>query len=106
MGESANGSEGIVAVGRRECQRERQATVIHIRPCRQATSVDGRDHVRVPTSVRCGSPLRIRRRGAPRTMTPRQIDLIRASWSAVEPIADTAATLFYDHLFELDPAIR
>jgi hemoglobin-like flavoprotein len=39
-------------------------------------------------------------------MTPRQIDLIRASWSAVEPIADTAATLFYDHLFELDPAIR
>jgi hemoglobin-like flavoprotein len=39
-------------------------------------------------------------------MTPRQIDLIRASWSAVEPIADPAATLFYDHLFELDPAIR
>lgn len=39
-------------------------------------------------------------------MTPRQIDLIRASWSAVEPIADTAATLFYDRLFELDPAIR
>lgn len=39
-------------------------------------------------------------------MTPRQIDLIRASWSAVEPIADTAATLFYDQLFELDPAIR
>ena len=39
-------------------------------------------------------------------MTPRQIDLIRTSWSAVEPIADTAATLFYDHLFELDPAIR
>jgi len=39
-------------------------------------------------------------------MTPRQVDLIRASWSAVEPIADTAATLFYDQLFELDPAIR
>ena len=39
-------------------------------------------------------------------MTPRQIDLIRTSWSAVEPIADTAATLFYDQLFELDPAIR
>jgi hemoglobin-like flavoprotein len=39
-------------------------------------------------------------------MTPRQIDLIRASWSAVEPIADTAATLFYDDLFELDPALR
>jgi hemoglobin-like flavoprotein len=39
-------------------------------------------------------------------MKPRQIDLIRVSWSAVEPIADTAATLFYDQLFELDPAIR
>jgi hemoglobin-like flavoprotein len=39
-------------------------------------------------------------------MTPRQIDLIRASWSAVEPIADAAATMFYDQLFELDPAIR
>ena len=39
-------------------------------------------------------------------MTPRQIDLIRDNWSAVEPIADTAATLFYDRLFELDPAIR
>jgi hemoglobin-like flavoprotein len=39
-------------------------------------------------------------------MTPRQIDVIRASWSAVEPIADTAAILFYDQLFELDPAIR
>jgi hemoglobin-like flavoprotein len=39
-------------------------------------------------------------------MTPRQIDLIRGSWSAVEPIADTAATLFYGRLFELDPAIR
>jgi nitric oxide dioxygenase len=39
-------------------------------------------------------------------MTPRQIDRIRASWSAVEPIADTAATLFYGQLFELDPAIE
>ena len=39
-------------------------------------------------------------------MTPRQIDLIRASWSAVEPISDAAARLFYDRLFESDPAIR
>ena len=39
-------------------------------------------------------------------MTPRQIDLIRTSWSAVEPISDTAAVLFYDRLFELDPALR
>ncbi|HET8784980.1 MAG TPA: globin family protein [Candidatus Limnocylindrales bacterium] len=39
-------------------------------------------------------------------MTPRQIDLIRASWAAVEPISDDAARLFYDRLFELDPAIK
>jgi len=39
-------------------------------------------------------------------VTPRQIDLIRASWSAVEPISDDAARLFYERLFELDPAIR
>jgi len=39
-------------------------------------------------------------------MTPTQIDLIRASWRSVEPIADTAATLFYDRLFELDPTVR
>lgn len=39
-------------------------------------------------------------------MTPRQISLIRTSWSAVVPIADTAATLFYDRLFELDPSLR
>ena len=39
-------------------------------------------------------------------MTPTQIDLIRASWAAVEPIADTAAGLFYGRLFELDPAIE
>jgi hemoglobin-like flavoprotein len=39
-------------------------------------------------------------------MTPRQIDLIRTSWSAVQPISETAAGLFYDRLFELDPAIN
>ncbi|MFL5708028.1 MAG: globin family protein [Chloroflexota bacterium] len=39
-------------------------------------------------------------------MTPRQVEIIRASWTAVEPIADIAATLFYDRLFEQDPAIR
>jgi hemoglobin-like flavoprotein len=39
-------------------------------------------------------------------MTPTQIDLIRASWTAVEPIADTAAGLFYGRLFELDPALE
>jgi len=39
-------------------------------------------------------------------MTPRQIDLIRTSWSVVEPISDAAARLFYDRLFESDPAIK
>jgi hemoglobin-like flavoprotein len=39
-------------------------------------------------------------------MTPRQIDLIRASWSTLEGISDVAAGLFYDRLFDLDPAIR
>lgn len=38
-------------------------------------------------------------------MTPSQVQLIRSSWSAVEPIADRAATAFYARLFELDPRI-
>lgn len=38
-------------------------------------------------------------------MTPRQVDLIRESWTAVEPIQDVAADLFYTRLFELDPAL-
>ena len=39
-------------------------------------------------------------------MTPRQIERIRTSWSAVESMAIQAATLFYQHLFELDPTIK
>ena len=39
-------------------------------------------------------------------MTPADIVLIRDSWAAVEPIADTAAGLFYGRLFEVDPAIE
>jgi hemoglobin-like flavoprotein len=39
-------------------------------------------------------------------MTPTEIGLIRDSWAAVEPIADTAAGLFYGRLFELDPALE
>lgn len=39
-------------------------------------------------------------------MTPEQITLVTESWKKVSPIADTAATLFYDRLFELDPALR
>jgi hemoglobin-like flavoprotein len=39
-------------------------------------------------------------------MTPRQIALVRENFAAVKPIADTAAALFYDRLFALDPALR
>jgi len=39
-------------------------------------------------------------------MTPRQIELVRESFSRVAPIADVAATIFYDRLFALDPGVR
>jgi hemoglobin-like flavoprotein len=39
-------------------------------------------------------------------MTPSQVQQIRSSWAAVEPIADTAATIFYARLFELDPRLE
>jgi hemoglobin-like flavoprotein len=39
-------------------------------------------------------------------MTPQQQALIRESWAQVAPIADAAATIFYDRLFELDPSLR
>lgn len=38
-------------------------------------------------------------------MTPENIDAIRCSWSLVIPIADEAAALFYDRLFEIDPTV-
>jgi hemoglobin-like flavoprotein len=37
-------------------------------------------------------------------MTPEQTELIKQSWKDVVPIADTAARLFYDRLFEIDPS--
>lgn len=39
-------------------------------------------------------------------MTPQQAQLVTDTWEKVAPTADTAATLFYDKLFELDPALR
>ena len=39
-------------------------------------------------------------------MTPRQIQLVRQTFAIVEPIADTAATIFYRRLFDLDPDLR
>lgn len=39
-------------------------------------------------------------------MTPQHIALVRSSFAEVSPIADSAATLFYSRLFELDPSLR
>lgn len=39
-------------------------------------------------------------------MTPEQITLIQSSWAKVLPIQETAATLFYGKLFELDPGVK
>ena len=39
-------------------------------------------------------------------MTPKEIELIQSSWKKLTPIADTAAQLFYEKLFALDPAVK
>jgi len=39
-------------------------------------------------------------------MTKEGNDIVRDSWARVMPIADTAASLFYDRLFEIDPTTR
>ena len=39
-------------------------------------------------------------------ITAEQQVLVRRSWALVAPIADTAAALFYERLFQLDPSIR
>ena len=39
-------------------------------------------------------------------MTPESKKLVQESWTLMEPIADTAAALFYGRLFELDPSLR
>ena len=39
-------------------------------------------------------------------MTPQQIDLVQKSFGLVKPIAATAAELFYNRLFTLDPSLR
>lgn len=39
-------------------------------------------------------------------MTPEQNEIVRETWSHVAPIADTAAKLFYERLFEIDPTAR
>ncbi len=39
-------------------------------------------------------------------ITERQKRLVQESWADVVPIAETAAELFYGHLFELDPSLK
>jgi hemoglobin-like flavoprotein len=39
-------------------------------------------------------------------MTPAQIRLVRTTWDQVVLIADTAARLFYERLFEMEPELR
>ena len=39
-------------------------------------------------------------------MTPQQIALVQTSFAKVAPIADAAADLFYDRLFEIAPSVR
>ena len=39
-------------------------------------------------------------------MTPEQVQLVQQSFSKVAPISEQAATIFYDRLFEVAPAVR
>jgi hemoglobin-like flavoprotein len=39
-------------------------------------------------------------------MSPEQKTLVKNSWQKLAPLADTAASLFYDRLFETDAPIR
>jgi phage-related protein len=39
-------------------------------------------------------------------MTPQQVALVQQSFSQVAPIADKAAEIFYDRLFDVAPAVR
>jgi hemoglobin-like flavoprotein len=39
-------------------------------------------------------------------MTPRQIELVQTSYTAVEGLGDKAGQLFYARLFAIDPSLR
>jgi hemoglobin-like flavoprotein len=39
-------------------------------------------------------------------LTKLEVEIVQSDWRKVLPIADTAATLFYDRLFALDPSLR
>src|SRR5580704_6931235 len=56
--------------------------------CRQSDGIGSSEHARRPE------------------MNPEQVKLVQQSFGQVTPIADTAATLFYDRLFEIAPAVK
>jgi len=39
-------------------------------------------------------------------MTSRQVELVESSFKLVTPILETATTMFYQRLFQLDPSLR
>ena len=39
-------------------------------------------------------------------MQQEQREIVQQTWKQLVPIADTAATLFYQRLFEIDPSTR
>lgn len=39
-------------------------------------------------------------------MTPQQVSLVQSSFESIKPIADTAASLFYERLFAVAPEYR
>jgi len=39
-------------------------------------------------------------------MQQEQKEIVQQTWKQLVPIADTAATLFYQRLFEIDPSTR
>ena len=41
-----------------------------------------------------------------RALTPRQVELVAASFATIVPIQDRVASFFYRRLFELDPSLR
>ena len=58
------------------------------------------DFTRYPSRAR-----RSARRATRDAMTPEQQMLVKSSFAKVAPIADLAATLFYDELFHRDPVL-
>ena len=39
-------------------------------------------------------------------MTPNEIQLMQTSFAKVAPVAEKAAAMFYNRLFEMDPSLR